>query len=187
MRLGVPGDGARSAGRRPGHLRRRQVHRLPLLHAGLPVGRRPRTGTRSRRRSASARSAPTAPTSRCPNAQRRAAHPGGEGASRPEDARARLREGLPRRRARLRRTRRDAREGAQAHRRAATASTSITSTARRRPAARASCTSPPCRSRSSASPTSGTKRTRAPKHRAAGRAARGHGVGRVCSASCTRS
>ena len=37
LRLGLPGGRAAEDSARPGDLRRRQVHGLPLLHAGLPV------------------------------------------------------------------------------------------------------------------------------------------------------
>ena len=54
------------AGRRSGLVQRRRVHRLPLLPAGVSLGRADRrNGTRWRRRSRSARTAPTASRSRC--------------------------------------------------------------------------------------------------------------------------
>jgi len=39
VRVFLPDNGARSAIRRTGQLRRRQVHRLPILHVGVPMGR----------------------------------------------------------------------------------------------------------------------------------------------------
>ena len=39
LRLRLPDDGAAAAARRSGVVRRRRVHRLPLLHAGVSLGR----------------------------------------------------------------------------------------------------------------------------------------------------
>ena len=119
VRLRLPDHGALPAGRRPGGLRRREVHRLPLLHAGPARGACPRrTGTRSRPKiqkctHCADRAEPAAPRIAqrlAPLTRPRVADLQGDHAG------SGLREGLPGRRARLRRPRGDARRSPPAHR-----------------------------------------------------------------------
>ena len=120
LRLRLPDDGALPAGRRSGVVRRRQVHRLPLLHAGVSLGRADRGMEHARpedlevhalrrpRRSAGA-----------DRVQREAAVRRRGQAVRRKHRDSRLRQGVPRRRPALRHPGGDAGARAQAHRRPA--------------------------------------------------------------------
>ena len=120
LRLRLPDDGALPADRRSGVVRRRRLHRLPLLHAGVSLGRADRGmelarpedlevhALRRPRRSAGAG-----------RVQRAAAVRRRGQAVRRHHRDSRLRQGVPRRRPALRNPGRDAGARAQAHRRPA--------------------------------------------------------------------
>ena len=78
LRVRLPDHRAEPHARRAGQLRRGQVHRLPLLHVGLPVGRA--GGGMGLARPEDQEMHPLrgpAPSSRLPRAQRAGAHRGG--------------------------------------------------------------------------------------------------------------